>query len=115
MREIKFRAYNKEINKMTYLDPLQWPLKVLVEQENWKVMMWTGLLDRHGREIYEGDILGRESYTNWVVGWKAPSFIIYNITNPESKYTIWNIDIEAREVIGNIYQDSHLLDNHKDV
>lgn len=41
----KFRAYNKEMRKMILLDPLQWPLKVLDEEENWKVMMFTGLLD----------------------------------------------------------------------
>ena len=57
MRGIKFRAFNLETKTMIYLDPLQWPLKALEDEENWKVMQFTGLKDREGKEIFESDIL----------------------------------------------------------
>ena len=57
----KFRGFNKKTKTMVYLDPLQWPLNAIEDEENWKVMMWTGLLDRHGKEIYEGDVVRHDN------------------------------------------------------
>jgi hypothetical protein len=56
MREIKFRAWHKESKEMFYdggRHVFQWKhdgQPVIIEQ-------FTGLLDKNGKEIYEGDIL----------------------------------------------------------
>lgn len=61
MREIKFRAWNKEHKFLedspdTFKGkPLNYGIKLL-EQE-WKVMQFTGLKDKNGKEIYESDLI----------------------------------------------------------
>jgi uncharacterized phage protein (TIGR01671 family) len=62
-REIKFRAYSTiGKHRMIYLK--NGSLKDLQETDTWKVMQFTGLTDKNGNEIYEGDIV-RILYTDW--------------------------------------------------
>ena len=90
-----------------------------------QVMQFTGLLDRHGKEIYEGDIL----HNGWVISWNEnyPNYGFYQkskdnwrtglgVGRPNWKYGfLWNkqnpysIDRQDLEVIGNIYQNPELL------
>lgn len=109
----KFRAYNKTTQTMIVLDPLQWPLCALNEEENWKVMMWTGLLDRSGKEIYEGDIfknsLGKIgqvvfSHIGNEEGWTG-----FWVTYPNTK-SHWPIRANQIEIIGNIHSNPELLE-----
>jgi uncharacterized phage protein (TIGR01671 family) len=54
MREIKFRYWDKE--SMTMPRKISNPVTV-PDCEDGILMMWTGLLDKNGKEIYEGDIV----------------------------------------------------------
>lgn len=112
MREIKFRAWDKENNCWATNDnALGWLHYANGEYEptnltgNYILLQYTGLKDKAGREIYEGDILKRTSQWGKVlpdkteVKWKAG----YN-------YNGWNIARTSNaEVIGNIYQNPELL------
>lgn len=105
MREIKFRAWSKISKSMCYEDS-GIPLKVIGD-DRYELMQYTGLKDKNGKEIYDGDIVkhncGRKSaevFMDVEKGqWRIKS-------NNECFYILANISCE---IIGNIYENPELL------
>jgi uncharacterized phage protein (TIGR01671 family) len=129
MREIKFRAWDgkrmtddfvvwnghaTDIDEFGFYTQLDWPL-----------MQHTGLKDRNGVEVYEGDIVrgpsnsavvletsaksNRQIMAEFEVRW-APnqfwgSFVLQPLTKVHRTYPAFS----NCEVIGNIYQNPELL------
>ena len=114
MREIKFRAWNKYnvycIMTHFELSDLYWmgeETGMYDFPENEIVMQYTGLKDKNGVEIYEGDICKRGKWKPAVVEWDSENCLFdfkdsYNLTLMKSKSS-------ELEVIGNIYENPELL------
>lgn len=114
-RIIKFRAYTEisnEVLGMKYDVPHNY---------NDTVMQFTGLLDRNGKEIYEGDIVKINSLENTPVGaieWDN-DMTEYMIKD-NKKYifggeSVCSLTAKYFEVIGNIYENPELLDRVEEV
>lgn len=148
-REIKFRAWDKIQEKMVYnvgifptgeaMFPMDYGAELnnktaprfvesaFVEdgKEKWKdiLMQFTGLKDKNGKEIYEGEILktcdnpkgetniGRVEWRNymaqfvWYCKLKTGGAITCELSNHLEKEGI----AESYKIIGNIYENPDLL------
>ena len=121
MKNIKFRAWNKKENKWVdypiYIDGkgnIYWENyeRGLQEANDIIIMQSTELVDKHGVEIYEGDVLfhplqGRRK-VYYPYRETVASYGLRNIDNGfgstlQDSHAVW-------EVIGNIYEYNDLLE-----
>ena len=108
-REIKFRAWEKKEKRILYftLDGLQISSDIpyIIELN---VMQYTGLKDKNGIEIYEGDIV-KDDFDRFVIIFENGGFVASKGDEfDRSKYRTVKIN-ELCEVIGNIYENPELL------
>ena len=122
MREIRFRAWHKQYYKMhgwEWVKELDYPFHESsghIEDRDGPfadsmciVMQYTGLKDKNGREIYEGDILqDTESKENGIVVFSRAAFQV------EFKDELWPFDdLDGIDrygvVVGNIYENPDLI------
>lgn len=133
MREIKFRAFYKPTKKMFWFDVMDGNHNVgtgyigmtpfgetqdahgshrgnmkLVDPNDCEIMQFTELLDRHGKEIYEGDIV-----SHWAKpeGYPLSQKMEYREVIMNNGYNKWTFlwSHYQYEVIGNIHQNHELL------
>ena len=115
MREIKFRAWDKKRGEwygesnphsLKFYGFHLWGECTLLcppgaqDLADIEVTQYTGLLDRNGVEIYEGDIVLTEKLVVKVVEWESLTM------QPFGQYFE---QFDEWEVIGNIYQNPELV------
>jgi uncharacterized phage protein (TIGR01671 family) len=119
MREHKYRAWDK-VNNIMIDNVSTGTIQVFDEKNkanssNCEFMQFTGLIDKNGIEIYEGDVLQDDErpVECGVVEWDYDSLIVNNAQiTPEWRKTTVESGLKYRHwiIIGNIYENPELLD-----
>lgn len=119
-REIKFRAWDEKLKLMYATDSvslcIDGEICYLDTDGEWvadmanriTLMQYTGLKDKNGKEIYEGDIIhcwGGEYYQGY---WEYNQKFVVEFGWTQSMWEM--LHVENIEVIGNIYENRELME-----
>lgn len=136
MREYKFRVWNR---KMTYFgfkdidtdadhtlaqvvnrkkDDLSYGC-IDCEESTHYVMQYTGLKDKNGKEIYEGDVVRYKAYNTQSDEWEMEMTVVKYIINGYTPFKwehdmsddddYYTIKYKDYEVVGNIYENPEFI------
>ena len=122
-RNIKFRAWDKENEKMMKVSSLHLENKEISVKENGTfrlfrmqdLMQYTGLKDKNGKEIYENDLISCNKHKNIVVFFEGGCFKVKYLRNSTTTITCTlNSFLEKYKckISGNIYEPPELLEEN---
>lgn len=132
MREIKFRAWHKKLQKILEIDSIEMDIykagKISTltgyDKDTWinniniediELLEYTGIKDVDGVEIYEGDIVEKEFMEPWIeeklIGVVEMIEGCWCVVNDKKKVAknLWS-ETDVNRIIGNVYENKNLLE-----
>jgi hypothetical protein len=121
MRRAQFKVWDKKYKMMA--GPADWymitqagalyesgpmsPPRIVANEDDYEILWYTGLKDKHGKEIYEGDIV---RYRNiYREGHPYLVNVVEDMFDAAFYHRSWTSE-SAPEIIGNIYENPELLE-----
>ena len=120
LNKIKFRAWDGQYMQTDdfYVDSvgdifIQNFDGYLNHLQNWELMQYIGVNDKYDKEIYEGDIIRFNSFNDLKIKVGVVNFAdgSFRITVDDYFHAYRWIDYDC-EVIGNVYENSNLIDKN---
>ena len=111
MRKLKFRVWWKDRSKPSFYTEYDLFDDTWTDEEYIAIEQYTGLKDKNGKEIYEGDIVVNTYYDDgemYKILWVDDSvaFGMESLDDME----LYKLPLESLEVIGNIHENPELLE-----
>jgi uncharacterized phage protein (TIGR01671 family) len=133
MREISFRLWDTKEKRMLNIGLVDFPKQTIYSAtsddgsfsksyvkhpkgygEGWGsindviIEQYTGLLDKNGKKIFEGDVMHWDSHWGWYVGYENGAFRRIPLNDIQrmnwKHYTLQQEGLETWEIIGNIHE-----------
>lgn len=124
MREIKFKAWVKELNEIREVEYINFLKKMIsypnkfckeyylnADFDEIELMQYTGLKDEYGDEIYEGDIVTLHNTRYKVIFNMEQARFVLRDDKFEMEIPFTNNNNERMEIIGNIYENPELIED----
>lgn len=114
---LKFRAWYEGDEEMLYADNHWLAAQMFAQRhdEEFPIMQFTGLHDKNGKGIYEGDIVRCVNGHIGEIEWEAHD-CCFNVTDyyraSDDYPTMAFMEGQPFEVVGNIYENPELLEAH---
>lgn len=90
------------------------------------IELWSGLYDKHGTKIYEGDIVQNDRGKRYAIKYELAGFMLYdkNDLRDMALFQLYFMNVIGRnvehprilyiEIIGNIHEDKELLESKEE-